>query len=61
MLTMRHHNSRDYAMLPNIDETDAGTISADDQACLDEIGRLSIASEASLAICRNASPQSLSN
>jgi hypothetical protein len=38
MLTMRHHNSHDYAILPNIDDTDAGTITADDQACLDEIG-----------------------
>jgi hypothetical protein len=38
MLTMRHHNSQDYAVLPDIDKTNAGTITADDKACLDEIG-----------------------
>jgi hypothetical protein len=38
MLTMRHHTSNDYALLPDIDDSDAGTITAADQACLDEIG-----------------------
>jgi len=38
MLTMRHHNSHDYAMLPDIDAADAGKITNDDQACLGEIG-----------------------
>jgi hypothetical protein len=48
MLTMRHHNSRDYTALPDIDETDAGTISADDQACLDEIGNCLLRAKAHL-------------
>jgi hypothetical protein len=38
MLTLRHHNSQDYARLPDIDSSDAGIISLGDQACLDEIG-----------------------
>ncbi len=38
MLTTRHHNSHDYAMLPDIDAADAGRITNDDQACLGEIG-----------------------
>lgn len=38
MLALRHHDSLDYAKLPDIDATDAGIITSDDQACLDEIG-----------------------
>lgn len=38
MLTIRHHSSHDYATLPAIDTTDVGIITADDQACLDEVG-----------------------
>ena len=38
MLTLRHHNSHDYAMFPDIDDSDAGIITVGDQACLDEIG-----------------------
>ena len=38
MLTLRRHRSHDYATLPDIDDTDAGVISLDDQVCLDEIG-----------------------
>jgi hypothetical protein len=38
LLTLRHHNSQDYARLPDIDSSDAGIISLGDQACLDEIG-----------------------
>jgi hypothetical protein len=38
MLTIRHHGSHDYAMLPDIDTTDVGIITADDHACLDEVG-----------------------
>jgi hypothetical protein len=38
MLAMRHHNPQDNAAFPNIDETDAGNITANDQVCLDEIG-----------------------
>jgi hypothetical protein len=38
MLALRHHNSRDYAMLPDIDDSDAGTLTLADQVCLEEIG-----------------------
>ncbi len=38
MLTLRHHNSNDYEILPDIDDTDAGIITVGDQSCLDEIG-----------------------
>jgi hypothetical protein len=38
MITLRHHNSRDYANLSDIDSSDAGIITSDDQACLGDIG-----------------------
>lgn len=38
MLMLRHHNAHDYATLPDIDETDVGLITVDDQVCLDEVG-----------------------
>ncbi len=46
MLALRHHNSRDYAMLPDIDDTDAGTLTLADQVCLDEIGHCLVRSNA---------------
>jgi hypothetical protein len=43
MLTLRRHRSHDYAILPDIDDADAGIISVDDQVFLDK--RLSAAGE----------------
>lgn len=46
MLAIRRHSSQDYAVLPDIDTTDVGIITADDQACLDEVGSCLLAAKA---------------
>ncbi|SRR5579871_1957425 len=46
MLAIQRHSSRDYAVLPDIDTTDLGIITADDQACLDEVGICLLAAKA---------------
>jgi hypothetical protein len=38
MLAVRHHNSLDYARLPDIDSTGASIITSEDQSCLEGIG-----------------------
>jgi hypothetical protein len=38
MIVIRPHNPQDYALLPNIDRTNVSTLSADDQACIHEVG-----------------------
>lgn len=39
MLSVRDHDVDDYAALRDMDSTDVGVLTADDQACLDELGR----------------------
>ena len=39
MLTMRDHDVKDYADLPDMDGSDVGVLTADDQACLNEMGQ----------------------
>jgi hypothetical protein len=39
MLTMRDHGVEDYAVLPDMDGTDVGVLSADDHACLAAVGQ----------------------
>jgi hypothetical protein len=46
MLALRHHNSHDYAMLPDIDDSDAGILTLADQVCLEEIGHCLLRSNA---------------
>jgi hypothetical protein len=46
MLTMRDHTTDDYTDLPDMDATDVGTLHDDDQACLDELGRYLVATDA---------------
>ena len=38
MIALRRHSPQDYAEFPNIDETNVGTLTVTDQACLDEVG-----------------------
>jgi hypothetical protein len=39
MIALRCHTATDYAAFPDIDTADAGTLTAEDRACLDELGR----------------------
>ncbi|OYN75724.1 hypothetical protein [Mycolicibacterium sphagni] len=45
MLTMRDHDVEDYTVLADMDATDVGVLSAEDQACLDEIGQYLVATD----------------
>jgi hypothetical protein len=47
MLTMRDHGVEDYAALRDMDATDVGVLGEDDRACLDELGRYLVATDAS--------------
>lgn len=46
MLTMRDHNVDDYTVLRDMDATDVGVLGEDDRACLDELGRYLISTDA---------------
>ena len=46
MLTMRDHDIEDYVALRDMDATDAGMLSADDLACLDELGDYLVSTDA---------------
>lgn len=46
MLEMRDHGVEDYAELRDMDATDVGALTDDDRACLDELGRYLVASDA---------------
>ena len=46
MLTMRDHDIEDYVALRDMDATDAGMLSADDRACLDELGDYLVSTDA---------------
>jgi hypothetical protein len=47
MLTMRDHDVEDYVDLLDMDATDVGVLREDDRACLDELGRYLVATDAS--------------
>lgn len=47
MLSVRDHGVEDYADLRDMDATDVGVLTDDDRACLDELGRYLVDSEAS--------------
>jgi hypothetical protein len=38
MIRLRRHSPKDYASFPDIDVSNVGTLSVDDQGCLDELG-----------------------
>lgn len=38
-MTLRHHTAGDYAALPDMNDINAGVLSREDQACLNELGR----------------------
>ena len=46
MLEMREHGVEDYAELRDMDATDVRVLTDDDRACLDELGRYLVASDA---------------
>ena len=46
MLRMRDHGVEDYAGLPDMDATDVGVLGADDRACLEELGRYLVDTDA---------------
>ena len=46
MLTMRDHGVEDYEALPDMDATDVGELREDDRACLDELGKYLVCTEA---------------
>ena len=46
MLTMRDHDVKDYVALRDMDATDVGMLSADDRACLDELGDYLVSTDA---------------
>jgi hypothetical protein len=46
MLTMRDHGVDDYVALRDMDSTDVGVITEDDQACLDDVGQYLVAADA---------------
>lgn len=46
MPAIRDHTVDDYSVLPDMDATDVGVLSDGDQACLDEIGRYLVESDA---------------
>ena len=46
MLTMRDHGVEDYEALPNMDTTDVGDLHDDDRACLEELGRYLVTTDA---------------
>ena len=46
MPRMRDHDVNDYAALRDMDATDVGVLTAADQACLDELGRYMVSTEA---------------
>jgi hypothetical protein len=46
MLDMRDHRVEDYAALRDMDTTDVRVLTGDDRACLDELGRYLVATDA---------------
>ena len=46
MLTIRDHNAEDYVALRDMDTTDVGMLSEEDRACLDEVGRYLVSTDA---------------
>lgn len=46
MLTMRDHGVEDYAALPHMDTTDVGELRDDDRACLEELGKYLVSTDA---------------
>ena len=46
MLAMRDHGVEDYEALRDMDATDVGELSADDQACLDDLGKYLVTTDA---------------
>jgi hypothetical protein len=46
MLVMRDHGVEDYEALRDMDATDVGQLHADDQACLDELGKYLVTTDA---------------
>ena len=46
MLTMRDHGVEDYAALRDMDATDVGELHEDDRACLEELGRYLVSTDA---------------
>lgn len=46
MLTMRDHGVEDYVALRDMDATDVGQLTADDRACLEELGQYIVDSDA---------------
>ena len=46
MLTMRDHGVEDYAALPHMDTTEVGELHEDDRACLEELGKYLVSTDA---------------
>src|ERR1700739_4908252 len=46
MLTLRDHNVEDYAALRDMDATDVAVLDEADRACLDELGRYLVSTDA---------------
>ena len=46
MLTVRDHDVEDYAALRDMDATDVGELREDDRACLEQLGRYLVSTDA---------------